>query len=63
MYHFGKKTLKNLEIFIRKKWAFFAKVTRKSNAPVQIIYIFKKISKKKISRFPNLSQKKRKIFK
>ena len=41
MYHFGKKTLKNLEIFIRKKWAFFEKVTRKSNAPVQIIYIFK----------------------
>ena len=33
MYHFEKKTLKNLEIFERKKWAFFEKVTRKSNAP------------------------------
>ena len=33
MYHFEKKTLKNLEIFERKKkWPFFEKVTRKSNA-------------------------------
>ena len=38
MYHFEKETLKNLEIFEtkktnKKKWAFFEKVTRKSNAP------------------------------
>ena len=34
MYHFEKKTLKNLEIFEKKKkWTFFEKVTRKSNAP------------------------------
>ena len=34
MYHFEEKTLKNLEIFERKKWVFFEKkITRKSNAP------------------------------
>ena len=32
MYHFEKKTLKNLEIFERKKMGLFEKVTRKFNA-------------------------------
>ena len=32
MYHFEKKTLKNPEIFERKKMGLFEKVTRKSNA-------------------------------
>ena len=40
MYHFEKKTLKNLEIFERKKWAFFEKVTRKSNVPSPKIFFF-----------------------
>ena len=44
MYHFEKKTLKNLEIFERKKkWAFFEKVTRKSNVPSPKIFFFLKI--------------------
>ena len=33
MYHFEKKTLKNLEIFERKKMVLFEKVTKKTNAP------------------------------
>ena len=33
MYHFEKKTLKNLEIFQRKKMVLFEKVTKKTNAP------------------------------
>ena len=40
MYHFEKKTLKNLEIFERKKWAFLKKVTGKSNAPSPKIFLF-----------------------
>ena len=40
MYHFEKKTLKNLEIFERKKWAFLKKVTGKSNAPSSKNYLF-----------------------
>ena len=42
MYHFEKETLKNLEIFERKKkkWALFEKVTRKSNAPSSKIFFF-----------------------
>ena len=40
MYHFEKETLKNLEIFERKKkWDFFEKVTRKSNAPSSKIFL------------------------
>ena len=38
MYHFEKKTLKILEIFEIKKWAFFEKVTRKSNVPSPKIF-------------------------
>ena len=40
MYHFEKKTLKNLEIFERKKWAFLKKVTGKSNVPSSNNYLF-----------------------
>ena len=41
MYHFEKKTLKNLEIFERKKNGhFLKKVTRKSNAPSSKIFYF-----------------------
>ena len=43
MYHFEKKTLKNLENFERKKWVFFEKVTRKSNAPSSKFFFFFKI--------------------
>ena len=32
MYHLEKKTLKNLEIFERKKMGLFGKITRKFNA-------------------------------
>ena len=42
MYHYEKSTLKNLEIFERKKMGLFEKVTRKSNAPSsKKIFFFK----------------------
>ena len=42
MYHFEKKTLKNLEIFERKKMGlFFEKVNRKSNVPSPKIFFLK----------------------
>ena len=40
MYHFEKKTLKNLEIFERKKMGLFEKVTRKANAPSSKNFFF-----------------------
>ena len=43
MYHFEKKTLKNLEIFERKKMGLFEKVTRKANAPSSKNFFFLKI--------------------
>ena len=39
MYHFEKKTLKNLEIFEKKK-GLFEKVTGKTNAPSSKIFFF-----------------------
>ena len=45
MYHFEKKTLKNLEIFERKKKGlFFEKVNRKSNVPSPKIFFFENFS-------------------
>ena len=41
MYHFEKKSLKNLEIF-EKKMGLFEKVTRKTNAPSSKNFFFKK---------------------
>ena len=36
MYHFEKKTLKNLEIFERKKWAFLKKLL---GSPMPIVML------------------------
>ena len=40
MYHFENETFYNLKIFIRKKWVFFEKVTRKSTAPSSKNFFF-----------------------
>ena len=54
MYHFEKKTLKNLEIFERKKMGLFEKVTRKANAPSSKNFFFLKIFLFFWERFGNL---------
>ena len=38
MYHFEKKTLKNLEIFEKNKMGLFEKVTKKFNVPSSKIF-------------------------
>ena len=40
MYHFEKKTSKNLEIFERKKWVFLKKSLRSPMPLIQRIFYF-----------------------
>ena len=53
MDHFEKKTLKNLEIFERKKCAVLKKVTGKSNAPSLKNFFFLKMTQEPNAPSPN----------